>query len=230
MPYWAHRYAQSDRSLFHSSAGGLTRAVGALVLDAERDDVLPRAVRALDLPAAHADELQAAVPALEDDPAAAHREVLAGVGPSPVVHVEVLDRAGQAEGGGPAGGAVRGGRVVHEDLHGPPVVHRQDAPVRPCAPSVAADDRRAVHGPRRGHVEPAASSPPPARAMPPSRNPRRDTRPTRTSQRPPTIGKGSPRTGRPHTARRQDNSNVGRPDRGRLPKLPIGNTLPVTHG
>ncbi len=167
--------------------------VGALVLDADGHDVLPGAVGALDLPAPAAQHLEAAVPPLEDEPAAADREVLAGVDPAALVHVEVLDRAGQRARRRPGcspstfGVAVWCTRILHRPL----VPDRYDARGSAGHPTPS---QSMIGGPCS--ARPAGSGAEHGRARPPTARRRRGrraarcggTRRTRTSpSRPPTL-------------------------------------------
>ena len=142
-----------------------------------------------------------------------------------------IDRASRRAASRLVAAVFGGGRVVHEDLHGPPVVHRQDLPrfgraPHPSQPTIV----RPVDRPGRVEAEPPASRPPPASAMPPSRTPRRDTRPTRTPARPPTERTDGSRTRPPHTGDAEGQLERGPPDRGQLAWLPVGNTLLLPTG
>ena len=133
--------------------------VGALVLDADGPPVLARAVRGDHLPVAGEQPVQAAVASLQDVTAAAHREVLPGVGPAVAVHVQVLTVAGELL--GVLLGVVRDVRerhVVHDDLVGRDRADRQRVGRRAGGPLVAADDpvevraRCGVRGGRPGEL------------------------------------------------------------------------------
>ena len=191
----------------------------------DRDDVLARAVRALDLLTARAHDLQAPVAALHREPAAAHREVLAGVEPAAAVHVEVLDRAGQRPNAAPwltsawFGVAVWCTRILTGFWFHTGTTSRLARAPQPAQSTIGgaavAANARPANGPRSTRRPGCEGQPAHQQSAAASHPPRHDA----------DLDHGLHKPGNPLGCRPSRLESVGR-----LPWLPIGNMLMLPTG